>query len=455
MSGELRTSQFRWTTTANDDFVIGSPEDAGTHATKFIVFQTNTTPGYATNPHFRCEWSGSAWEFKMSPDGSSTVNLSDIAYKSAVNVFSAANTFNTGAFTVSSTALFSGSLSGTGTFSVSNSTTAVIASPAITLGTTGSDTATINSNTTFANSVLVSGSLTVSGATSSLNTTNLTVKDTLITLNKAGIAASGEGSGLEVEEGGSITGYAKLGNSRSSWTFSTPTKSGSIWLTPSAGAFSTELISSATAARVLTLPNATGTLALTSDIPTGTFTISRAIVRNGTTGALQVSATTSTEIGYISGLTSAVQTQLDSRVTLTTAQDITGSKTFQAPVVVNMYSGGPTYTGYISLVSGSTVAFSGGFTNYKIDTTTSAVYSQSYACNSVSISKAALYLGLSGAESTTSGLTVTRTVSPDKVALEIISEAATGSSSIILRDKTTHVRYELYMDSGVLTIALA
>lgn len=43
------------------------------------------------------------------------------------------------------------------------------------------------------------------------------------------------------------------------------------------------------------------------------FTPSRAIVSNGTTGALTVSATTSTEIGYVSGVTSGIQAQINAK----------------------------------------------------------------------------------------------------------------------------------------------
>ncbi len=47
-----------------------------------------------------------------------------------------------------------------------------------------------------------------------------------------------------------------------------------------------------------------------------TYTANRAIVSNGS-GALAVSTVTSTELGYLSGVTSAVQTQLDSKAAAT------------------------------------------------------------------------------------------------------------------------------------------
>ena len=45
-----------------------------------------------------------------------------------------------------------------------------------------------------------------------------------------------------------------------------------------------------------------------------TLTASRALVSNSD-GGLEVSAVTSTEIGYLDGVTSAIQTQLDNKST--------------------------------------------------------------------------------------------------------------------------------------------
>ena len=45
-----------------------------------------------------------------------------------------------------------------------------------------------------------------------------------------------------------------------------------------------------------------------------TLTASRALVSSGD-GELEVSAVTSTEIGYLDGVTSAIQTQLDTKST--------------------------------------------------------------------------------------------------------------------------------------------
>ena len=114
-----------------------------------------------------------------------------------------------------------------------------------------------------------------------------------------------------------------------------------------ADAFETNLTTiDPTADRTISLPNATGTIVLqdTSDTLTNksidsdnntitnivnadikssaaiafskmaTLTASRALVSNGD-GELEVSAVTSTEIGYLDGVTSAIQTQLDTKAT--------------------------------------------------------------------------------------------------------------------------------------------
>jgi hypothetical protein len=64
--------------------------------------------------------------------------------------------------------------------------------------------------------------------------TDLTVTDKLITLNKEGGATSGNGCGIEVEEGGSISGYAKVSADRNSWILKAPGSAGDVTLTPGA-----------------------------------------------------------------------------------------------------------------------------------------------------------------------------------------------------------------------------
>jgi hypothetical protein len=85
--------------------------------------------------------------------------------------------------------------------------------------------AVIDSKANFAGDVIVAGDLTVSGATTTVSTTNLLVSDKIITLNDGGIAGSGGGTGIEVEENNIQTGYIKT-NADGDWTFKAPVANG-------------------------------------------------------------------------------------------------------------------------------------------------------------------------------------------------------------------------------------
>lgn len=95
MSGELRIGQFRYTITPDDDFVIGSPLNAGNLTTKYLVFQTNHNTGYGSNPHLRCECTDPGanppeWRLKYSNDGTT---VSNFVYSDMSNTFNQANIF--------------------------------------------------------------------------------------------------------------------------------------------------------------------------------------------------------------------------------------------------------------------------------------------------------------------------------------------------------------------------
>ena len=92
MSGELRLGQFRYTTTPDDDFVIGSPLTTAANSTKYLIFQTTQNTGYGTNPHLRCEYDSgtSEWEILFSNDGTT---VSSFVYTDYNNILLGANTF--------------------------------------------------------------------------------------------------------------------------------------------------------------------------------------------------------------------------------------------------------------------------------------------------------------------------------------------------------------------------
>lgn len=70
------------------------------------------------------------------------------------------------------------------------------------------------------------------GTLNKIQTTNTEVVDKLITLNDGGIASSGDNSGVEIEEDGVITAYAKTSNDRNSWDLKAPNTTGIATITP-------------------------------------------------------------------------------------------------------------------------------------------------------------------------------------------------------------------------------
>lgn len=74
--------------------------------------------------------------------------------------------------------------------------------------------------------------------------------------------------------------------------------------------------------------------------PIGQFvsTANRAVQTNGS-GILAVSATTSTELGYVSGVTSAIQTQLDTKATDSLVVHLAGSETIAGAKIFSSTAG--------------------------------------------------------------------------------------------------------------------
>lgn len=90
------------------------------------------------------------------------------------------------------------------------------------------------------------------------------------------------------------------------------------------------------------------------------LTVSRAMVTDGS-GFHTVATTTATEIGYVNGVTSAIQTQIDATVKLTGAQTVAGSKNLVGPTGMN--TSDATQLGYHSLTIAKDVAAPGDHTN--------------------------------------------------------------------------------------------
>lgn len=134
----------------------------------------------------------------------------------------------------------------------------------------GSHVSSVNIGTgTGATTINIGGAgdtVNIGGELVYVDVSTLQVEDKDIVVNKNGAAGSGNSAGLHVEEGGVITGFNHVANSRQSWEFIAPANPGAIQLTPSVGAFVTEIKSTVTANRVITLPNTTDTLATQTQI---------------------------------------------------------------------------------------------------------------------------------------------------------------------------------------------
>jgi hypothetical protein len=76
--------------------------------------------------------------------------------------------------------------------------------------------------------------ITIQGDTTYEHVTNLYVKDKTITLNDGGALDSGFNSGIEVQEDGSITGYAQVSSDRNAWELKAPNQAGVAVIDPGA-----------------------------------------------------------------------------------------------------------------------------------------------------------------------------------------------------------------------------
>ena len=172
-----------------------------------------------------------------------------------------------------------------------------------------------NSSVTIDDSgnLVVSGDLTVNGTTTTVNSATLDVTDTNITVNNTGNDASSEGAGLTVERTGTDGSFVYEDALTSKWKL---------------GALGSEVeVADVSSTQTLTNKTIDADLNTITDIANAniatsaaivfskmeSLTASRATVTNGS-GFVSVSATTATELGYLSGVTSALQTQLDAKL---------------------------------------------------------------------------------------------------------------------------------------------
>jgi hypothetical protein len=140
-------------------------------------------------------------------------------------LYNSGSLFNTSPFLFNtSNAFFNGGYVGIG---VSNptadlevaGTVKAVSIIAETIG-TPTGTLTFGSSTSNGQQINIGGpndTVNISGMLAYVSTTDLQVTDRLITVNKGGLATSGIGCGLEVEENGSSTAYIKTTSDRTGW----------------------------------------------------------------------------------------------------------------------------------------------------------------------------------------------------------------------------------------------
>jgi trimeric autotransporter adhesin len=101
-----------------------------------------------------------------------------------------------------------------------------------------------------------------------VKTTNSEVLNKTIIINASGAAGSSNFAGIYVQEGAiSGAGFERIDNTRNSWGFKAPNRSGIIWLTPSSNNVIDNIVSSSTSNQTFNLQDKSGTIALLGDIP--------------------------------------------------------------------------------------------------------------------------------------------------------------------------------------------
>ena len=244
-------------------------------------------------------------------------------------------------------------------------------------------TVTVDDNLT------VTGNLTVSGTTTSINTETLTVDDNIIVLNNNVTIAPTENAGIEVERGSSTNVVLRWNETDDAWELTNDGSTYSAIATASS-------VSSATALTVDNLTDVVITAAADKDflMYNGTNWVDQAITlgtdttgnyvatltagtgitlaNNSGEGAsptvtvdttviqAKVTNVTDTEIGYLDGVTSAIQTQIDLKAPLA-SPTFTGTPTLPTGTIAT------TQTAADSTTAVATTAFVTTANNLKAD----------------------------------------------------------------------------------------
>lgn len=174
------------------------------------------------------------------PAANRTVTLPDGGADSSIVITESNQTIN-GTKTFSSTVITNGGID----------VAATVGTDTLTIGGTNADVINVGRSGATVN---------VIGDTFNQQVTNVNVTDKNITVNSGGPAGSGATAGVDVEEGGSITGYVEVSGDRNSWILKAPNTAGSATITPGASGITINQSSHdpVTLAAVGSSPNATG-----------------------------------------------------------------------------------------------------------------------------------------------------------------------------------------------------
>ena len=182
--------------------------------------------------------------------------------------------------------------------------------------------ATFSGQVNMNDDLVVTGNLIVNGDTTTANTVNMVVQDRMLMLANSATGAPGSDVGLLFNRGNQ--GNAAIFYDESARTFKlsdTKDPSSNVTLSPVTASnldvgivTAASLVATAITQNGATLDNLIGSNVdgAISTVNDTNLTASRALASDGS-GKIAVSAVTSTELGYLDGVSSAIQTQINSK----------------------------------------------------------------------------------------------------------------------------------------------
>ena len=168
-------------------------------------------------------------------------------------------------------------------------------------------------------------------------------------------------------------------------------------------------------------------------------TANRALVSNGS-GLVAASSGTATELGYLSGVTSAIQTQIDSKQAASTAATISGSQTLSnktidanSNTILNISN---TNIASSAAIAYSKLLLSNSIVNADISTTAAIVYSKLSLSNSITNSDIATSAAISYSKLSLSGSIINSDIS-SSAAIDYSKLAALTAGKALQSNATT------------------